>query len=167
MWIFTPITTIIWGLSWKKSCQGFNLFQVVGKATHSSHLGQPSTIDLALISSLSFPLNCETLPPLGSSDRHMVSLDLCIKADQHTMRCIWQYSLADYNLMNSLILSTQWDMLFTEDVKWSWIAWKHTFLAIMQHCIPHKYVKVVHMQRFLSQSLSYCTKQAYSTSQDN
>lgn len=42
--------------------------------------------------------------------------------------------------MNSTIYSTPWDMLFTDDIESSWDIWKQTYLAIMQHCSPHKYV---------------------------
>ncbi len=54
----------------------FSLVQVVPSFTHVSPNGSTSLIDLALLSDISYPQSCTTLPPLSSSDHLGVSLGI-------------------------------------------------------------------------------------------
>ena len=54
----------------------------------------------------------------------------------------WMYSCADFDLAKSLILSTTWDILITDEIGTSWYHWKQQFMNIMKLVIPHRQVTI-------------------------
>ncbi len=52
------------------------------------------------------------------------------------------YGRADFDLARALILSTNWDLLITDDVEASRYNWRVTFTKIMETTIPHRQVSI-------------------------
>lgn len=123
----------------------FSLVQVVPSFTHVSPNGSTSLIDLALLSDISCLHSCTTLPPLSSSDHLGLSLAIKWKSNPKATyskpRRIWIYKDADFSKARSLIQSTNWDSLLSDDVDLSTELWTKKFLEIMEECVPQRGLK--------------------------
>ena len=125
----------------------FNLTQVVDEPTHLSPNGNNSLIDLVLLPNPSMCMSVEMLPPISTSDHLTLKLTLTLKVSCTTKRkqetrVHWMYSRADFDLAKSLILSTPWDILITDEIETSWYHWKQHFMNIMELVIPHRQVTI-------------------------
>ena len=115
--------------------------QVVSESTHTSPVGTPSLIDLAMISNPSMLSACSVIPPLGSSDHNGIQLSLKWRSSNTARtkpRKIWRYNQAYYDLANSILTDTDWEHILQQsnDINELWKTWKDTFMSVMQRCIP-------------------------------
>ena len=122
------------------------LSQVVSEPTHLISDNASSLIDLIYLSVPSSVLSCTTIPPLANSDH--LGLYLSISAGQRkcvpkvNRRKIWRYALGDFDRASELLLSTDWNSLFSSgDINICWLNWKTRFLEVMQLCIPQSTVR--------------------------
>ena len=141
----------------------FSLTQVVHSPTHSKPNGEPSLIDLALLSDTSQLTECSTIPPLANSDNKGLHLQLkwkvttyCTKPSQ---RKIWDYKNANFGRACDLINSTDWNSLLLEgDVNTSTLNWHRRFLEIMSECIPQRTLPKRHNLPWLNNNISRCIR---------
>ena len=101
-------------------------------------------IDLALISDPSKLLSCSVIPPLGASDHNGVQLSIKWRTSNHVRNKkikIWRYGLADFETVNSLLESIDYNSLLNSNIDQAWNNWKCKFLSIMDQCIPHTIVQ--------------------------
>lgn len=115
----------------------FSLVQVVSESTHTSPVGTPSLIDLAMISNPSMLSACSVIPPVGSSDHNGIQLPLKWRSSNTARtkpRKIWRYNQADYDLANSVLTDTDWEHILQQsnDINGVWKTWKDTFMSVMQ-----------------------------------
>ena len=95
----------------------FSLVQVTSEPTHTSPIGTPSLIDLAMISNPSVLSACGVIPPLGSSDHNGIQLSLKWRSGNTVRtkpRNIWRYNQANYELANSIITDTDWEHILQQ-----------------------------------------------------
>ena len=120
--------------------QAFSLTQVVKNCTHTAPTGKESMIDLALVSSETQVVCCETVPPLANSDHNGILLQWkwrITKGVKTAPRPIWRYAQADFELANQLLSECDWDELLESDsVDQCLEAWNEYFMSVMETCIP-------------------------------
>ena len=120
----------------------FSLCQLVKSATHTSHNGTSTLIDLVFLSKTLQSTHCTTTPPLANSDHNGVQLMVKHPSADFSKprivceRVFWRYASADFELANDLIASTDWDSLLTDNVNDSLSIWQNKFMGIMDQCIP-------------------------------
>ena len=110
----------------------FSLSQIVSDYTHKSSSGKHSLIDLVFISNPSVPYTCSVIPPLANSDHLGVHTTLNLQSPT------FPHSHADYSKACQLISNVDWESLLSENIDQSWHQWQHTFLTIMEECIPRR-----------------------------
>ena len=88
----------------------FSLTQVVDSPTHFSPSGQPSCINLVLVSNLNFLSTCSVIPQLANSDH----LGLLVNLKHHSTssippyrHCAWRYHHADFEQANNLLCDVE------------------------------------------------------------
>ena len=118
----------------------FSLSQVVQSPTHFSPCGRWSLIDLAFVSNLSCLSTCTVIPQLANSDHLGLCITMKYQREPSLPTCrrqVWQYKHADFEKAKNLLLDIDIDkLLVTSDIQLSWTCFKHTFLDIMERCIP-------------------------------
>ena len=121
------------------------LTQVVSDPTHYSS-NSSSLIDLVFLSSPKSFLFCNTLPPLANSDHLGLSFAVTIDKPRpnptRSMRKIWRYAYADFDLANEMLSAIDWStLLSSEDVNTCWSNWRTKFLQVMEASIPQAVLK--------------------------
>ena len=120
------------------------LTQIVSEPTRVTQ-SSCSTIDLVFMSSPSHLISCVTIPALSNSDHFglsvLFSAGTTPRRPKATLRRIWRYSLANFELACDMLDGTNWDDIFTDEVNSSWENWRTRFLQIMDHCIPQLTLK--------------------------
>ena len=122
----------------------FSLVQIISSAAHINPNGNDSLTDLVFLSNTCTPSLkfCNTIPPLASSDLNGVDLQISTSApsvppqDEVNQREIFRYDLADFNRVNNLVVSTDWEGLMAEDIDVSLAKWHDKVMDIMVQCIP-------------------------------
>ena len=99
-----------------------------------------TTIDLMLTTSPELVKNCQTIPPIGTSDHNgiisVVSLLTHTVASQPS-RKIWRYNHANFSLANELLSNLNPSHILVDgDPSTSWNNWCNAFLDVMHKCIP-------------------------------
>ena len=125
--------------------ESFSLSQVVTGHMHMSYNGHTSLIDLVFLSSPSCLRTCETIPPLGNSDRMGVLTTLVfqrpnLQNPSYLHRKVWCYDLADFSkaCRLKLVSCINWNMIFCDNIGLSLLRWYNTFMKVMEECIPTK-----------------------------
>ena len=100
-----------------------------------------TTIDLMLTTSPELVKNCQTIPPIGTSDHNgiisVVSLLTHTVAPQPS-RKIWRYSHANFSLANELLSNINPSHILVDgDPSTSWNNWCNAFLDVMHKSIPN------------------------------
>ena len=102
---------------------------MIQEPTHLSSQGTATLIDLAILSDCSQLLSWEVVPLLGNSDHSGISV--CLKwsskcsPPKQKCRSVWRYSLADFDLANSMILEADWDWINSApNVDVAWRRWE-------------------------------------------
>ena len=122
-----------------------SLSQVVSVPTHyTTH--SSSLIDLIFLSSPKDLVFCDTLPPLANSDHLGLSFAVAIAKPRLTptrsMRRVWRYAFADFDLANDMLSAIDWSALLSSgDVNTCWMNWRSKFLQVMETCIPQGLLK--------------------------
>ena len=119
----------------------FSLSQIVSEPTRVTDTSS-TLIDLIFVSSPTNVLTCSTIPPLANSDHNGLQLIVKLNSDKRLGKCaprkVWNYSLADFDLINGQLENINWDALLSVNVDELWSSWKICFMHIMQMCIPSK-----------------------------
>ena len=123
----------------------FSLTQVVPSHTYISLAGTPSLLDLAMLSNPEQLQQCSTIPPLSTSDHYGISLTLNLEtmaAKPCKSRMVWLYRQGDYEKACRMIEETDWSNILTgDDISKAAANWTERFLAIMEECIPRRYLR--------------------------
>ena len=123
----------------------FSLHQAVPSHTYISQSGIPSLIDLAMLANMDQLQHCATIPPLSTSDHYGISLTLKRKIGLATScksQMVWLYQEGDFENACRMIDETNWDSMITgTDVSKAAAEWSKHFLAIMEECIPCRYLQ--------------------------
>ena len=123
----------------------FSLTQVVPSPTHVSHSGTSSLIDLAMLANIEQLQQCSTIPPLSTSDHCGISLTLAWTIHRATpcnSRKVWLYREGDYDKACRMIEESDWNTILAgSDVNKAAENWSDHFLAIMEQCIPQRYLR--------------------------
>ena len=110
--------------------------------THISPTGTKSLIDLALLWNTEHLQHCTTIPPLSTSDHLGISLVLTWKAraaNPCKSRKVWLYKEGNYTRASQLIAQSDWNTGC--DIDKAVEQWSTKFLAIMDECIPSRYLR--------------------------
>ena len=122
-----------------------SLCQVAPSYTHISPTGTKSLIDLALLSNTEHLQHCTTIPPLSTSDHLGISLVLTWKAratNPCKSRRVWLYKEGNYTRASQLIAQSDWNTILSGcDTDKAAEQWSTKFLAIMDECIPSRYLR--------------------------
>ena len=88
---------------------------------------------------------CSTIPPLSTSDHYGISLTLNLEtmaAKPCKSRMVWLYRQGDYEKACRMIEETVWSNILTGDnISKAAANWTERFLAIMEECIPRRYLR--------------------------
>ena len=113
--------------------------------THISPTGTKSLIDLALLWNTEHLQHCTTIPPLSTSDHLGISLVLTWKAraaNPCKSRKVWLYKEGNYTRASQLIALSDWNTILSGcDIDKAVEQWSTKFLAIMDECIPSRYLR--------------------------
>ena len=135
----------------------FSLSQVVDTPTDCSHNGHPSLIDLVFVLNINRLLECTVIPPLSNSDHLGLSVTLqhCHMIPQIAVRRkVWRYKHANFERANDMICDLDLDeILVRDDIKASWSNLKHTFLNVMESCIPNAVIPTRHNLPWLNKEI--------------
>ena len=105
-----------------------------------------SIIDLVFMSSPSHLISCTTIPLLNNSDHFDLSVFFSAgkppQKSKVNSRRIWRYSLANFELACDMLDDTDWECIFTDNVKSSWENWRACFMQIMDLCIPYFFSQI-------------------------
>ena len=124
-----------------------SLKQLVTEATHHSHAGSPSIIDLILAPQV-LKSHTSVLPPISSSDHNtilsIISLSSIHRASSKPpSKTVRQYHLADFDSINESILATDWDSLLSTNLDDSWSSFTSTFFSIVHQFTPTKTIPLI------------------------
>ena len=126
--------------------------------THFSHVGTPSTIDLALCSNPTLVERCTTVPELQNSDHLSISISIHSSSNEKPAtisRNIWLYQSADIARANELIRTIEWNEQFQSGSVDECVSeWCSVYLQVlMEVAIPQKLVKDKHSLPWISKDV--------------
>ena len=135
----------------------YGLSQQVSGPTRVQQDGSSSTIDLLFSNEDSLVHNCETVPPLSTSDHYGVVAAINKKFGKQKIksngRRIWRYTYADWDGACEAIDNFDWDSILSDDIDVACENWLKQFMSIMEQFIPNSFLKSRHNLPWLTKPL--------------
>lgn len=129
------------GLKLVNLVASMNLFQLVTTPTRNNNL-----LDLLITDSPGYFMDIDTLDPIDDLDHRVIygTFNIVTPKSHNIKRKVWLYDRANYERLNNLFLSTDWDDLFSSSPDIDVITDNFTSLILYyaEECIPNKLITI-------------------------
>ena len=118
-----------------------NMFQLIRSPTRNANL-----LDLLITDSPGYFTDVDIMPPIDNLDHCIIHGTFAVIPPKHHTftRKVWQYERGNYDLLNNLLLLTDWDSFFSTADDINILTENFTILLVdlAELCVPSKTVKV-------------------------